>query len=189
MSLLPVLLSELDSLRRPSNLFDQYFGDVLLRDDLLSPTLSSVAAPLLSTHYLRPWRTQHHRQSGVSHLADDKDAMRINLDVKQFKPEELAVKVVDGFVVVEGNHEERQDEHGFISRSFSRRYKLPEGVDPDSVISSLSSDGVLMVTAPKKALPPPANTRNVPITQTQQPAAIQQKQAGDQAKKDEKMEQ
>ncbi|XP_026272784.1 protein lethal(2)essential for life-like [Frankliniella occidentalis] len=188
MSLLPVLLSELDSLRRPANLFDQYFGDVLLRDDLLSPSLSSVAAPLLSTHYLRPWRAQHHRQSGVSHLVDDKDAVRINLDVKQFKPEELAVKVVDGYVVVEGSHEERQDEHGYISRSFSRRYKLPDSVDPDTVASSLSSDGVLVVTAPKKALPPAANTRSVPITQTQQPAAIQHKEGRALKQDDEKME-
>lgn len=185
MSLLPIILSELDNYRRPANLFDQYFGDVLLRDDLLAPGLTTVAAPLLSTHYARPWRHQHHRHSGVSHLSDDKDAVRINLDVKQFKPDELSVKVVDGFVVVEGNHEERQDEHGFISRSFSRRYKLPEGVDQDTVSSSLSSDGVLIVTAPKKALPPPANTRSVPITQTQQPAIQQQKEQ----KQTEKMEQ
>ncbi|KAJ1530758.1 hypothetical protein ONE63_005612 [Megalurothrips usitatus] len=185
MSLLPVLLSELEGLRRPASLFDQYFGDVLLRDELLSPALSSAAVPLLSTHYLRPWRTQHQRHSGVSHLADDKDAMRINLDVNQFKPEELSVKVADGFVVVEGEHEERQDEHGFISRSFSRRYKLPDGVDPDAVSSTLSTDGVLVVTAPKKALPPPDSARSVPITQTQQPAVQQQPQQPQQPEKPE----
>ena len=176
MSLLPYLLSELDGRvgRRPVDLFDQYFGDVLLRDDLLSPVLSGVAAPLLSTHYLRPWRTQHHKHSGVSHISDDKDAIKINLDVKQFKPEELSVKVADGFVVVEGKHEERQDEHGFISRQFSRRYLLPDNVDPNSVVSSLSSDGVLMVSAPKKAIAAPESQRSVPITQTQKPAIQQE---------------
>ena len=110
--------------------------------------------------------------------------MKINLDVKQFKPEELNVKVVDGYVVVEGKHEERQDEHGFISRQFSRRYKLPDNVDPATVSSSLSSDGVLMVSAPKKALPPPSNERSVPITHTQKPAIDQQQQG-----REEKMEQ
>jgi len=174
MSLLPYILSELDTMRRPSDLFDQYFGDELLRDELLSPSLQMVApAPLLSTHYPRPWwRAQQQRRSGASHISDDKNELRINLDVKQFKPEELSVKVADGFVVVEGKHEERRDEHGFIKRQFIRRYQLPDTVDPNTVQSSLSSDGVLMVSAPKKALPGPDNQRTVPITQTQQPAVL-----------------
>jgi len=195
MSLLPLILNELDVLRRPSHLWneldvlrrpshlcDQHFGDALRSDDLLAP-FHSVAMPLLSNHYARPWRVRHQKHSGVSHIVDERDTFKINLDVKQFKPEELSVKVADGFVVVEGNHEERQDEHGFVSRQFSRRYKLPDNVDPDVVTSSLSSDGVLMVSAPKKALPAPENQRPVPIVQTQKPA-IQLEE-----KKDDKMEQ
>jgi crystallin alpha B len=50
------------------------------------------------------------------------------LDVQQFKPDELTVKTVNDYVVVEGKHEERQDEHGFISRQFQRRYKLPNDI-------------------------------------------------------------
>lgn len=56
-------------------------------------------------------------------------------------------------MVVEGKHEERQEEHGYVTRSFSHRYRLPESVDPDAVSSSLSSDGVLMLKA-QNALPP-----------------------------------
>lgn len=177
MSLLPVILN--DILRRPSHLSDQHFGDALLWDDLMVP----FNMPVLSTHYARPWRVHHQKHSGVSHIVDERDAFKINLDVKQFKPAELSVKVVDGFVVVEGSHEERQDEHGFISRQFCRRYKLPDNVDPDVVTSSLSSDGVLMVCAPKKALPAPENQRSVPIVHTQKPAI------GLEEKKEEKMEQ
>lgn len=44
----------------------------------------------------------------------------MSLDVQQFKPEELKVRVVEGVVEVEGKHEERQDEHGSISRHFVR---------------------------------------------------------------------
>ena len=76
--------------------------------------------------------------------------LQVNLDVQQFKPDQLNVKVVDNTVVIDGKHEERQDEHGFISRQFQRRYVLPDNVDPATVISSLSSDGVLTITAPKK---------------------------------------
>ena len=94
----------------------------------------------------------------------------MNLDVQQFKPDELTVKTVNNFVIVEGKHEERQDEHGFISRQFQRRYKLPVDVEADTVVSQLSSDGVLTVFAPKKALSAPAGERIVPISHTQAPA-------------------
>jgi crystallin alpha B len=92
------------------------------------------------------------------------------LDVQQFKPDEITVKTVNNFVIVEGKHEERQDEHGFISRQFQRRYKLPDDTDADTVVSQLSSDGVLTIFAPKKALPATAEERIVPISHTQTPA-------------------
>ena len=88
--------------------------------------------------------------------------------------------------MVEGKHEERQDEHGFISRQFTRRYKLPAEVDPQLVVSQLSSDGVLTIVAPKKSLPATANERVVPINQTQAPALKQVDSKGDASQ--EKME-
>lgn len=69
--------------------------------------------------------------------------------MQHFKPNEINVKVADREVIIEGKHEERQDNHGFISRQFKRRYFLPTDCSADSVVSSLSSDGVLIVTADK----------------------------------------
>ncbi|EDW70545.1 heat shock protein 26 [Drosophila virilis] len=78
-----------------------------------------------------------------------KDGFQVCMDVTQFAPSELNVKVVDNSIVVEGKHEEREDDHGYISRHFVRRYALPQGYDGDKVVSSLSSDGVLTVSVPK----------------------------------------
>nr|XP_016934617.1 heat shock protein 26 [Drosophila suzukii] len=78
-----------------------------------------------------------------------KDGFQVCMDVAQFKPSELNVKVVDDSILVEGKHEERQDDHGYIMRHFVRRYKVPEGYKPDQVVSQLSSDGVLTVSIPK----------------------------------------
>ncbi|CAG0909157.1 unnamed protein product, partial [Cyprideis torosa] len=73
-----------------------------------------------------------------------------------FRPEELKVRVQDRMVTIEGKHEERQDEHGYISRQFSRRYVVPKGIKMDNVTSRISNDGVLTVTAPKiNAIEPP----------------------------------
>lgn len=55
----------------------------------------------------------------------DSEKFEVILDVQQFSPNEITVKVTDKYIVVEGKHEEKQDEHGFVARQFSRRYLLP----------------------------------------------------------------
>lgn len=94
-----------------------------------------------------------------------KDGFQVCMDVQQFKPSELSVKVVDDCVVVEGKHEEREDEHGYISRQFVRRYTLPKGFDPNHVVSTLSSDGVLSVRVPQPKKLESNNERHVEIQQ------------------------
>ncbi|KAG8222843.1 hypothetical protein J437_LFUL007551 [Ladona fulva] len=153
---------------RPLRLFDQDFGLGMRLNDLYQPIPN-----LLKLGYYRPWRHVTGQRSGVSSVQTNKDNFQVMLDVQQFSPEEISVKTVDNCVVVEGRHEEKQDEHGFVSRHFIRRYVLPEGIRPETITSSLSSDGVLTITAPK-ALPMPAvNERMVPITQTGVPAVKQ----------------
>ncbi|XP_077260938.1 heat shock protein 23-like [Temnothorax americanus] len=80
----------------------------------------------------------------------NKDDFQVVLDVQQFKPEEIGVKIVDDHLVVEAKHEDRQDRHGWVSRQFVRRYPLPQDIDVDNMTSKLSSDGLLTLVAPKK---------------------------------------
>uniref|UniRef100_A0A8C2DNZ8 Heat shock protein, alpha-crystallin-related, b15 n=1 Tax=Cyprinus carpio TaxID=7962 RepID=A0A8C2DNZ8_CYPCA len=62
---------------------------------------------------------------------------KICLDVSPFSPEEMNIKSKEGYLEITGNHEERQEHHRWISRSFTRKYN-----------SMLSSDGILSVEAP-----------------------------------------
>ncbi|CAH1390510.1 unnamed protein product [Nezara viridula] len=183
MSLLPLLHELLDDERRnPLNdLYDQHFGGGLRNNEILQPTSSFLLNPMRSG-YLRPWRNLTVGDSGISSIKADKTGLQINLDVQQFKPEELKVSVTDGYIVVDGKHEERSDEHGFISRQFIRRYKIPDNVDEAALTSGLSSDGVLTLKAPPKALPE-TKSREIPITHTNKPAVKEAKHRG------EKMEQ
>ncbi|XP_026887627.1 crystallin, alpha B, b isoform X2 [Electrophorus electricus] len=98
----------------------------------------------------------------------EKDHFIVNLDVKHFSPEELAVKIIGDYIEIHAKHEDRQDDHGFVSREFLRKYRLPAGVDPAKVTSSLSSDGVLTVTAPRS--PSEAPERSIPIAREDKPA-------------------
>lgn len=103
------------------------------------------------------------------------------LDVQQFTPEEVSVKMVGNQIVIEGKHEEKQDEHGYISRHFIRKYMLPEGHNPEEVSSSLSSDGVLTISAPRLKLEGTGAERVVPITATGQTHALKNKPAENKA--------
>ncbi|XP_015609638.1 protein lethal(2)essential for life [Cephus cinctus] len=149
MSLIPRLFSHWwEALERPHRLLDQHFGTGLTPDQLFHPSVLERRYPFV---YERPWADLFRQgEGGWSVIKADKDKFHIALDVQQFKPDEVKVKVVDKFVVVEGKHEEKQDEHGIISRQFVRKYMVPEQCDADQVTSTLSSDGVLTITAPKK---------------------------------------
>lgn len=96
---------------------------------------------------------------------------KVMLNVKHFRPDEIDVKKVDDFIVVHGKHEEHFDEHGFVAREFTRRYKLPEDVEHDKLTSSLSRNGILTIKAPRKTAPLPKNERIVPIAIQQSVAA------------------
>ena len=100
-------------------------------------------------------------------LTLNKDGMQMCLNVYQFTPSEISVKTVDDEIIIEGKHEEKQDEHGYVTRQFIRRYKLPKEYDPKDVVSTMSSDGVLTIKAPSIVKPPPvASERVVPIQAT-----------------------
>lgn len=77
-----------------------------------------------------------------------KEGFQVCVDVHQFAPNEITVKTVDHALVIEAEHEERQDQIGYISRHFRRRYILPREYDVQDVKALLSSDGVLTVKAP-----------------------------------------
>ncbi|XP_030371880.1 heat shock protein 26 [Scaptodrosophila lebanonensis] len=129
---------------------------------------------LAARHHTREATKKSHQDWPMAAIG--KDGFQVCMDVAQFKPSELNVKVVDNSIVVEGKHEERQDDHGYIARHFVRRYNVPQGYEPEKVASSLSSDGVLTVTIPKPQ--PIADKTKERVIQIQQvgPAHLNVKQ-------------
>lgn len=101
--------------------------------------------------------------TGDSVINNEKDGFQVCLDVQQFTPNEVNVKVMDQFIIVEGKHEERADDLGLISRQFTRRYALPKGYNMNDVVSTLSSDGVLTIKAPPVSKTPELKEKVIPI--------------------------
>ena len=88
-------------------------------------------------------------QSGVSRVEYDDNNYKILVNVDKYSPEELVIRTVDNTVVVEARHQEKtSDGRSSSTQSFSQSFTLPAGVDPDTVKSSLSNQGVLTISAP-----------------------------------------
>nr|ABF01017.1 small heat shock protein [Belgica antarctica] len=83
-------------------------------------------------------------------LSDDYE---VSFDVKSSKPEEIEVKVKDRTIHVEAKHEEREDELGFVSRQFARRFVLPQEFDPETISTFLNAEGKMTIKAAKPKPP------------------------------------
>ncbi|XP_055053109.2 heat shock protein beta-6 [Misgurnus anguillicaudatus] len=86
--------------------------------------------------------------TGAAQVTCDNKGFTVQVDVKHFSPEELLVKVVGDYVVVEGKHEQRKDGSGLVTRQFNRRYRIPNNVDTMALESAMSPEGMLIISAP-----------------------------------------
>ncbi|XP_051981862.1 heat shock protein beta-3 [Xyrauchen texanus] len=82
--------------------------------------------------------------------SEDEDSgeplFRVLLDVTQFKPEDILIQVFEGWLLIRGQHGVRMDEHGFVSRSFTRQYELPDRhLKAGDLNAMLCHDGILVV--------------------------------------------
>ncbi|XP_024876193.1 protein lethal(2)essential for life-like [Temnothorax curvispinosus] len=177
MYLLPLLFSNLHlGLDAPVGSLDPTLGRMspVRPEDLtrIYPTASFDRGVL--DFYYRPWAG--HQDVLSSTMIGDK-VFKITLDVKQYKPEEVNVKVVDRWVVVEAKHEATEDDGNVLSRQFVRKYLLPSRAEVGQVSATISSDHLLIVTAPMK----PQDERVIKIEQTGKPAVSpnSQKEAGE----------
>ncbi|CCD65662.1 Heat shock protein Hsp-16.1/Hsp-16.11 [Caenorhabditis elegans] len=105
--------------------------------------------------------------SESSEIVNNDQKFAINLNVSQFKPEDLKINL-DGHTLSIQGEQELKTEHGYSKKSFSRVILLPEDVDVGAVASNLSEDGKLSIEAPKKEA---IQGRSIPIQQ----APVEQK--------------
>merc|ERR1712018_599363 len=109
--------------------------------------------PALNTDFPSNMDIFKDKDNEVIRVKEDETKMEVSLDTSQYRPDELKVMVNDGVLTVEGKHEEKaEDGSKMVSRMFSRKYTLPPSAKSEEVVSNLSSDGVLVITAPKKNL-------------------------------------
>lgn len=85
----------------------------------------------------------------VKTIEDNQKQMTLAVNCDGFKPENIKVSIKDNFINIEGNLEEKQ-ENSYLKRQFSRRFQLPETAIQDKTNVTLTQNGVLKITIPKK---------------------------------------
>jgi len=93
---------------------------------------------------------------------NDEKELTLKFDLKDYKPNELKVTVLDNVLKIEAKHEENT-EGNHISKQFVRSYVLPAEYKAKLVQSSLSKSGKLTVVVPKQTQREKSIVRDIPI--------------------------
>ncbi|KAL3886461.1 hypothetical protein ACJMK2_026446 [Sinanodonta woodiana] len=149
------------------------FGDFLVYDNIFDDMNREMSR--LQQHMMRDFRhiltptmdTSNHSsdlalreqlqliRNPIVTEADGTRRMKLQLDLSQFKPEEMNVTV---------KHEKKSD-ISHVYQEFSRSFVVPEGVDADTLTCSLSRDGVLTVASAPLPMIEAPKEKKLAITQ------------------------
>lgn len=87
----------------------------------------------------------------VRQTHEGRRVFNLEFDTRQFKPEEIMVQTFGKQLTVHARHEEK-DEGKSVHREYHRTCLLPKEVNPETLSSKLSQDGLLTIEAPLPAL-------------------------------------
>lgn len=164
MSLLPYILDEIFPTKRSNEI-----GSDLVK---LTPRELKLLNALNSISQLR---RAANRTATKNHIR--KDGFQVRLNVQNYKPEEIAIKIVDDSIIVEAKCERKSDTE-YVSSEIHRRFELPSGFRPEDVVSTMSSDGVLTIKCPRA----PVDKETVRQIKIEQTGPVRQQCLGDEDK-------
>ncbi|NXT73417.1 HSPB3 protein, partial [Zapornia atra] len=125
--------------------YQERFAAQELEAHKLDHSLYALPGPATATLGNRRCIPESTAETGKSSQEEENNRFQVLLDVVQFRPEDVIVQTFEGWLLIKAQHGPRMDEHGFISRSFTRQYKLPEGVENKDLSALFCHDGILVV--------------------------------------------
>ncbi|NXN43791.1 HSPB3 protein, partial [Rhinoptilus africanus] len=125
--------------------YEEQFALEELEAHKLDHFLYALPGPSTSVLGSRRCTTESTAGDGQSGQEEENTRFQVLLDVVQFRPEDIIIQTFEGWLLIKAQHGPRMDEHGFISRSFTRQYKLPDGVENKDLSALFCHDGILVV--------------------------------------------
>ena len=120
------------------------------------------------------WTNGNDKWQFENPIITDRDGSRklkLTFDVRQFRPDEISVKTVDQHLVVRAQHKEDSDTSK-VYREYNRQFLLPPSINPETMKSILSPEGVLSIEAPVNPALDAPRERLVPIEHTRSQPAV-----------------
>ncbi|XP_041975600.1 alpha-crystallin A chain-like [Aricia agestis] len=99
------------------------------------------------------------------------DNFRVIINADGYRKEDLKVKVKGDYIIVQGSHEAKRDDHDLFASQFFNSYSLPANASAAAVTATLTSDNFLVVDAPisEQGAEPAEGERLVPIVESGKP--------------------
>lgn len=70
--------------------------------------------------------------------------LQLQLDMSNFKPEEVTIKTEKNLLKIDAEHKDESD-HSAVYHKFSRQFTLPKDVDSSTITAKLANDGLLTI--------------------------------------------
>lgn len=140
----------------------------IYNEDFESPWLSF---PLFGNLFAPLWKLFPSFADIGPRIVSQDNKFEVVINVKDYKKDDLKVKVKGDFIFIQGSHEAKQDDRDIFASQFFHTYTLPLNASAADVTAKLTTDGNLVVTAPISG---PGNKakdvdREVPIEETGKP--------------------
>lgn len=108
---------------------------------------------------------------GMKTTRGEDGTLQVALDVSQFKPEEVNVKLCDNNLVVEAKTESSEND-SYHKAEFKRWLRLPQDVKHDAIKSTMTPDKKLVIEVPCHKPIQSDRSRTIPID-VQKPQAVE----------------
>ncbi|XP_048359948.1 heat shock protein beta-3 [Sphaerodactylus townsendi] len=125
--------------------YQKHFAEEDLEACRLNHRLYALPGPATAVQGENTQTTQSTVEAAQKDTEEGKPKFQVLLDTVQFRPEDVIIQTFEGWLLVKAQHGPRMDEHGFITRSFTRQYKLPDGVETKDLTALFCHDGILVI--------------------------------------------
>lgn len=125
--------------------YQEHFADQDLEACRLNHALFALPGPATAAQTKNTDTAKNTAETEQNNTDGGLPKFQVSLDVVQFRPEDVIIQTFEGWLLIKAQHGPRMDEHGFITRSFTRQYKLPDGVETKDLTALFCHDGILVI--------------------------------------------
>ncbi|KAK3797314.1 hypothetical protein RRG08_014942 [Elysia crispata] len=138
-------------------------GVLTVEASVLQPSISpDTAYPAKSSPQMKSLDLGTPVKNPIVTEADGSRKLRLQVDIGEFRPEDVVVKTMDRKLIVHAEHEEKTSGRT-LHKEFNKEYDLPESVDPATIQAFIADDRNLTIEAPLK----PVQRKTYSVTQSQ----------------------